>query len=145
MTTPLHNQIEQAYAEFSRQREALSALAAESERAETTVTSKNRAISVTVNGRAAVTSIRFPISAYRTMPAAELGNLIVETIEAARTQAANEAMERYRSSLPEALSDMDPHNGGLDVEAMFSRAARMMNDDRLGDLLNGQRGGGRHE
>ncbi|RIV33189.1 YbaB/EbfC family nucleoid-associated protein [Micromonospora radicis] len=144
MTAPLHNQIEQAYAEFARQRDALTAISDESDRAETTVTSKNRAVAVTVNGRSAVTSIKFPTSAYRTMPAAELGNLIVETIETARTRASAEAMERYRSVLPDAFATMDPREGGLDIEAMFSRAARMMNDDRLDDILNG-RGGGRHE
>jgi DNA-binding protein YbaB len=141
MTTPLHNQIEQAYAQFARQREALTALTAESEQAETTVTAKNRAVAVTVNGRASVTAIKFPTTAYRTMPAAELAGLLVETIEAARSQAADEARARYSSMLPPGLDTTGVTDGALDLEAMFRRAARVMNDSRLDDLLN--RGGDR--
>jgi DNA-binding protein YbaB len=144
VTAPLHNQIEQAYAQFARQHEALTALTAESQRAETTVTAKNRAVAVTVNGRAAVTSIKFPTAAYRTMPAVELAGLLVETIEAARAQAADEARARYSSLLPEGLDTTGTLDGSLDIEAMFRRAARVMNDSRVDDIINNG-GGDRRE
>ncbi|MBB2940601.1 DNA-binding protein YbaB [Actinoplanes lutulentus] len=143
MTAPLHNQLEQAYAEFTKQREALTALSAESDRAETTVTAKNRAVAVTVNGRGAITSIKFPTSAYRTMPAVELASLLVETIEATRSQAADEARSRYSSMLPEGLDTTGTIDGSLDIEAMLRRAARVMNDSRLDDIINNGAGGHR--
>ena len=72
MTTPLHNSLEEAYAELVSQREALNDMQHRLAEAGTTVTSKNRAVSVTIDGQGRVSEIKFLTSGYRSMAPTEL-------------------------------------------------------------------------
>ncbi|MDP9792688.1 DNA-binding protein YbaB [Catenuloplanes nepalensis] len=103
MSSPLHNQVEAAYAELSRQRAALAEVQTGLASTTSTVTSRNRAVSVTVDSRGAVTEIRFPTGAQRSMASAELGALLVETIEAARSEAMHRTVAAFDGLLPEGL------------------------------------------
>jgi DNA-binding protein YbaB len=52
----------------------------------TVVDSRNRVMTVTLDGNGELTDIKFNTSAYRSMPPAELGSLILETVQKARMQ-----------------------------------------------------------
>lgn len=103
MSTPLQNQVEQAYARLQRQQQAIGDIQASLQTVYRTVTSKNRAVAVTVNSSGVVTAIKFPTSAQRTMPGAELGQLLVETIEKARTAVLAATVAAFESMLPAGL------------------------------------------
>jgi len=140
VTTPLHNQLEQAYADLERQRSALAAVEADSADAVTTVTATSRAVEVTVDGRMALRSIRFPTGAYRTMAPGELGQLLVETIEEARSRSARETMARYRAVLPPGLAGLGVLDDGFDIDTMLERAAELIDDPRLRTIARGAGG-----
>ncbi|WP_051797185.1 YbaB/EbfC family nucleoid-associated protein [Catenuloplanes japonicus] len=127
MTGPLHNQIEEAYAELERQREELAEVQSGLGDLQTTVTSKNRALSVTVNSQGRLTSIVFPSNAYRTMAGAELAGLLIDTIEQARTDAMHALVGRFESIMPSGLPMLDlftgdSESGGIDLDAMVREA-----------------------
>lgn len=135
MSGSLDNAVEQAYAELARQRTALADIQQELASAQTTVTAKNRAVAVTVDSRGAVATIKFPTGAYRSMAAAELGQLLVETIGAARDQAVARTVERFQALLPAGMptfdlltGSLDPFDGLPDVDEMVRTTLRAADD-----------------
>ncbi|RKR86736.1 YbaB/EbfC DNA-binding family protein [Micromonospora pisi] len=128
MSSPLQNRIEQAFAEFEQQKIAISGIERKIEAAKTTVTAKNRAVTVTVDGRGDLVEVKFPTNAYRTMPPAELGSLLVETTKAAREQAREGAAELFQTILPAGMPILDMLNGSVDFDEMMSEAMRAANE-----------------
>jgi hypothetical protein len=80
MSSPLSSQVEQASAEFERQRAAISGIQGNPTGSLTTVVAKNRAVVVTANSPGAVTAIRFPTAAFRSMAGPESSDLLVSAI-----------------------------------------------------------------
>ncbi|GIF25616.1 DNA-binding protein YbaB [Actinoplanes tereljensis] len=124
MSSPLHNQIEQAYAEMERQRLALEDVQSELAGTSTTVTSKNRALTVTVDARGAVTGIKFLTSGYRTMAGPELAALLVETMETARDEAMAKTVASFQSILPDSLPLRDMMEGRVDFDGILNDALK---------------------
>jgi len=122
VSSPLHNKIEQAYAEFESQKAAVAGFDQKISAAQTTVTAKNRAVSVVVDGRGDLVEIKFPTNSYRRMAPAELGRLLVETVGTARDQAREDAAEMFRTLLPTAMSVVDMLNGPVDFDSMMQDA-----------------------
>lgn len=133
MSSPLHNQIEQAYAELERSQAALAGVQEELDGAQTTVTSKNRAITVTVNSRGDLVDIKFLTRSYRTMPSPELATLLIDTIAEARTKAQAAVAATFQSVLPAGMSALDMINGTVDFDAMMREAIRMANEPFPGE------------
>jgi DNA-binding protein YbaB len=100
MSSPMHDRIEQAYAEFEKKKETIAGFENAMGSAQTTVTAKNRALTVTVDGRGDLIEIKFPTNAYRSMAPAELASLLVDTARAAREQARAETASMFESLLP---------------------------------------------
>ncbi|GIG03079.1 YbaB/EbfC family nucleoid-associated protein [Catellatospora citrea] len=120
MTGPIYDQIEQRTAEFRRKRGQIADIERQLEAAQTTVTSKNRMISVAVSSRGEVMDIKFRTESYRTMPGAELSQLLVETIKEARQQALATVAEMFQVVLPD-LPLMEMMSGKIDLDAMMSK------------------------
>ncbi|WP_436535629.1 YbaB/EbfC family nucleoid-associated protein [Actinoplanes sp. HUAS TT8] len=123
MTSPMQNRIEQAMAEFERHRAAMDGFEHRVAEASTTVTAKNRAVAVTVNGKGELSEIRFPVGTYRTMAPAELGRLLVDTIGEAQQQAREKAAQMFESLLP----------AGLPVLEMLSKPVDF--DEAMGEVM----------
>lgn len=121
MTTPLHNSIEQTYEELARQREALHDMQRRLAETGATVTSKNRAVSVTLDGQGNVIDIKFVTGAYRGMPPAELGTLLVATIAEARASVTGQVAEILEEMMP-GSSMLDVLNGDFDLDEMMDEA-----------------------
>src|ERR671924_397776 len=114
MSNPLQDKIDQALADFERSREAITAIQDELADSTTTVTAKNRAVQITVDGHGEVTEITFPTKAYRRMAPAELGSLLVETLSEAREEAVERATNLVRTSLPNSAPLFETLGGSTD-------------------------------
>jgi len=141
MTSPMHDRIEQAYAAFEKQKAAISGLEQAMASAETTVTAKNRAVTVTVDGRGDVVEIKFPTNAYRTMAPAELGNLLVETAKTAREQARETATGMFEALLPARMPLLGVLNGKRGFDEMMDAAVRLVSEPLPGADRPGGNGG----
>ncbi|MFI7609298.1 YbaB/EbfC family nucleoid-associated protein [Micromonospora sp. NPDC049366] len=124
MSSPLNNRFEQAYAEFEEQKNAIAEFERRLAEKASTLTAKNRAVSVTVDGQGDVVEISFPTGAYRKMAPAELGALLVETIDAARTQARAGTTELLDSFLPGGMPAFDLLNSSVEFDEIMSQAMR---------------------
>ncbi|GAA2645774.1 YbaB/EbfC family nucleoid-associated protein [Paractinoplanes durhamensis] len=137
MTSPQMNQVEQAMAEFERQKAALGEIERGLHGSSTTVVAKNRAVAVTVNSSGAVAEIKFPTSAYRSMSGAELGDLLVSTIEEARAEAMAQTMQAFAAVLPGGQAMVDAFTGraGGNVETPLEKllAEVLLDGDRPDD------------
>ncbi|MET7394107.1 YbaB/EbfC family nucleoid-associated protein [Dactylosporangium sp. NPDC005572] len=133
MSSPLYDRIEQAHAEFDRVQATLADIQDSLGSTETTATSKNRALSVTVDGRGEISDIKFLTRSYRTMPPAELTAMLIETIREARAQARTAMAEAFQPVFPPGSPLADIINGRVDLEAMMQQAMDTVNGSVLGD------------
>jgi DNA-binding protein YbaB len=109
---------------YHRRREGLSRLPAAMAAVRATATAPRQVVSVTVGGRGEVVDIKFPSTAYRNLPPAELSAVILRTIEKAREQALEAAAEVLDPLLPAALSARDLLSGTADLDRLMEREAR---------------------
>jgi DNA-binding protein YbaB len=100
----------------------------------TSVSTRDHAITVTVDGRGEVIALTFNNSRYRRMSPAELGDAIVTVIADARRDAAERAVEVYAPMLPEGVALPGQVDGPLDVSRMF---ADTMAELGLAEYLDG--------
>ncbi|MFI6763369.1 YbaB/EbfC family nucleoid-associated protein [Micromonospora sp. NPDC050417] len=124
MSSPLHDRFEQAFTEFEEQKVALSDFERKLAESSKTVTAKNRAVSVTVDGQGDLMELKFPTNAYRTMAPAELSSLLVETIREAREQARASTTEMLETYLPGGMASFDMLNNPIDFEEILGEALR---------------------
>ncbi|NMO55375.1 YbaB/EbfC family DNA-binding protein [Actinoplanes sp. TBRC 11911] len=128
MSSPMHDRIEQAYAEFEKKKEAIAGFENAIGTAHTTVTSKNRELNVTVDGRGDLTEIKFPTNAYRSMAPAELANLLVDTVRSAREKARAEAANMLESLLPARAPILSMLNNPGGFDQMMREAVRIVSE-----------------
>ncbi|MGW0436562.1 YbaB/EbfC family nucleoid-associated protein [Micromonospora sp. NPDC003197] len=128
MSSPLHDRIDQAYAEFEEKKSAIGDIERQMASAQTTVTAKNRALTVHVDGRGDLVEVKFPTNAYRTMAPAELGNLLVETVKAAREEAREKATSLFESILSPGLPLAGLIKGTTNADQMFDDAMRSIRE-----------------
>lgn len=86
--------------------------------------SKDRRVSASVGPRGDLKSLAFHGESYRKMPAKELADLIVKTVNAAREQAVSEAREQVMQSLDPQLRGLlggRDGNEDWDVNSMVDR------------------------
>ena len=124
MSSPFQERIEQAQAEFERSQAAIAGLQQELAGSRTTVTSKNRALSITLDSQGELAEIKFLTRSYRTMPSVELAQLLVDTVGEARRKALSEMAARFQSVLPAGAAVLDMINGTVDFDQMMREAIR---------------------
>ncbi len=126
MSSPLFNQMENALADLREQQERIREAQERAEEETTTVSSKDRSISATVDHRQRLTGLRFSGTRYRTMAPAELANRIVELVRQAQDEASQKSIATYSAMAPAgfgaALTEMV--NGEFDLDKMFDEAVR---------------------
>jgi DNA-binding protein YbaB len=93
--------------ELDRARDLADDIRERGERAEHKASPKNKMLTVTVGGRGEVRDISFRGNAYRSLAPAELGKLLVETIEEARAQAYSQAMAAIAEISPTSAMPLD--------------------------------------
>jgi len=121
----MHDEIEKLQAELERSQRAIEAIRLDMTAERSTVTSKNRAISVTVDSQGELVEIKFLTRSYRLMPSAELAALLVETIATARREALAKMAALFEAVLPDNIPVLDMINGTLDIDEMMREAVGM--------------------
>ena len=128
MTSPMHDRIEQAMAEFERNKAAIEDLQNGLAATHTTISPKNRSISVTVDGQGELTEVKFPSNAYRGMSPAQLGSLIVDTVTEAREEARRKSIGMFQSLLPAGLPVGDMLSGPVDFDDVMEQITDLVRD-----------------
>jgi DNA-binding protein YbaB len=132
MTYSVDDQIEQAAAELREQGRRIMDFQAELDRRSTTVESKDRMVSATVNGSGRLTGLSIKGNRYRMMPPAELANLVLETVNAALDKASAETMAAAKALMPGSFGgDGMDADGNLDLEQLMKTAMEKINDPAL--------------
>lgn len=121
MTAPLQNNLDELQAELVRQRQALGDMQRRLAETKVTITSRNHAVSVSLDGQGNVVEIKFPSSKYRAMAPTELGALLVETIGQARTELTGQLAEFLGQLMP-GTAVLEALNGDFNVETMLDDA-----------------------
>ncbi|GAA2030357.1 hypothetical protein GCM10009839_32580 [Catenulispora yoronensis] len=103
--------LEEALAGIEERRAGLDRARASLADAETSSTSRDHVVTVTVSARGVLQRVKFNGTRYRSMPAAELENSIVEAVAAARAEMAGRVTEVFRPFLPEG-SDLPARMAG---------------------------------
>ncbi|MEV0135000.1 YbaB/EbfC family nucleoid-associated protein [Dactylosporangium sp. NPDC050688] len=140
MTIPLHNQVEHAMAQLRATQDALDAVQRELSETTTSSTSRNRAVTVTVDGRGEITAITFPTGAHRSMAPAELGELLVETIREARQAASQTAVSLFTPLMPSGTNLGALLDGDLDLDGMIAEALQAATAPLPGEQSGPQEG-----
>ncbi|MGH3664208.1 MAG: YbaB/EbfC family nucleoid-associated protein [Micromonosporaceae bacterium] len=126
MSNPLQDRIDQVMADFERSQTAIDSIREELADSTTTVTAKNRAVEVTVDGQGEVTEITFPTKKYRSMAPAELGSLLVETLADARQQAVRRATTLMRTAMPNSGPLLEALGGDSgEIDALVEELSQM--------------------
>jgi DNA-binding protein YbaB len=134
MNAQPHESFQEAVNELRRSQERLRSLRKEMQGKATKVTSKDGMVTVALDGRSEVTSIAFNTAKFRRMAPAELGAVLVETINRARGEGRSRVIDAYRSMFPAGM-DIDAIMAGkFDVDKIFDdaahRAAAIMADSK---------------
>jgi DNA-binding protein YbaB len=127
MTSAFHDQIEQRYQQLQRTQAEMAEVEQRLASVQTSVTSKNRAISVTVDCHGELVDIKFGTKAYRSMAAAELSQLLRDTIAAARRDARAAVMDEFAKVLPD-MPIHDLMNGQIDFDELMRQRIGTFDD-----------------
>lgn len=131
MNEPLYQEVDQALAELGRAREALATLVRTTRDRTVTATSRRRVLAVTVGLRGELRDIVFRGESYRTLPPRELAQLIIDTVEAARSKSLAQATAVIGELLPTTTPVWAGGEGETDFDGLV---AGML--DRMGGGLN---------
>jgi DNA-binding protein YbaB len=132
MSSPMFDMLNNAKNEFRISQDRLKAAREDNARASCTVTSKDHAVAVTIDGQGVVTSVTFPTTKYRKMAPGELGALIVTTIAAARAEAMEKAIQTFGPILPAGLNLRGLMEGTHNMDAMYADLLKVA-DEMLPD------------
>ncbi|MBN1171984.1 MAG: YbaB/EbfC family nucleoid-associated protein [Micromonosporaceae bacterium] len=103
---------------MARQHHALSDMQRRMAETGAVATSKNRAISVRLDGQGNVIEVKFLTGGYRSMAPAELGALLVDTIAEARAELTGQIADILGQVMP-GSAVLDALNGNFDMDSMM--------------------------
>jgi DNA-binding protein YbaB len=121
MTAPMHDRLEAALTELREQQEKIKTFNAVQREQRTTILSKNRMVSATVNSSGRLVELAFKGNRYRNLAPAELASLVIETITRAQDAAEEKVRAAAGALLPTEARGFDGIFGkGLDIDAIFA-------------------------
>ncbi|RFS45554.1 YbaB/EbfC family nucleoid-associated protein [Micromonospora craniellae] len=142
MTSQMGNRLEEAAVHLREQGERVRAFQAETEQRSTTVVSKDRMVSATVNGAGRLTALAIRGSRYRSMSSAELASTVMETVNSAWESAAAQTMAAARALLPADLESAGVTvDGTIDLTDFVDRAMNRVGDSTVWRQDRPTRGG----
>ncbi len=137
MSTPSHQKIEAALADLRVQQTRIREASEQLAKTTGTATSKDRAISATVDSQGKLTAVRLQGTGYRRLAPAEFAAALVDTIRSAQDVAARQATEALTGLLPTGLGlgigSSVPSERGRHLDAMFEAAARAVREPLFAD------------
>lgn len=100
MSSPYDQHIEELLGAYRRERAQIGELQRTMREVKASATAPRQALKVTVNSQGEVTEIEFPTGAYKRMAPVELSQMLLTTIQKARTTAMAEVAEVLAGHLP---------------------------------------------
>ena len=126
MTAPIHNRLEAALTELRESQEKIRQFNTAQKEQRTTILSKNRMVSVTVDSGGRLTDLMFKGNRYRNLAPAELASVVKETITRAQVAAEQAVREAASGLLPGDSRGFDGLFGkGLGFDEMFDEAVKL--------------------
>jgi hypothetical protein len=132
MDSSLDRQLETAIAEFNATRERLESLGSMfPDDDAVTIRSSDRRVSVSAGPRGEIRSVKFHGESYRTLAPAELGKIVMETVERARREAVEATREKVSAAFPSAFGSIG--NGEIDLDNVWTSFLRSIGHEELAD------------
>lgn len=126
MTTPMHDRLEAALTELREQQEKIRQFNTVQKEQRTTILSKNRMVSATVDSAGRLTDLAFKGNRWRNLAPAELASVVKEAIT--RAQAAAEALVHEAATglmSGENLGFDGIFGKGLSFDELFDEAVKL--------------------
>jgi DNA-binding protein YbaB len=124
MTVNPDERLRQALDDLRRQRAALSQAREKTRQRRTKVSSADQMVTVALDGNGELTSITFNTTKWRRLPPAELGAVLVQTINRARAENKEELVRAYAPFLPAGMRPGGLRDGRGRVDQMLDDAIR---------------------
>ncbi|MFG3165556.1 YbaB/EbfC family nucleoid-associated protein [Streptomyces sp. NPDC048200] len=119
MPSPYDQQIEDLLGEYRRQREQAAETRRRINATTSTATAPRQTVKVTVGAQGEVTAIEFPTGAYRRMAPKELADVLLATIQQARSEALDGVAGVLAGELPPGVTVADLLQGRVDPTALL--------------------------
>ena len=134
MTTPMYNRLEAALTELREQQEKIREFNTVQKEQRTTILSKNRMVSVTVDSAGRLTDLALKGNRYRNLAPAELASVIKETITRAQVAAEQAVRQAASGLLPGENRGFDNLFGkGLSFDELFDEAVKLADQPIFAD------------
>lgn len=137
MSSPYDQHIEELLGTYRRERAQVGELQRKMREIKASVTAPRQALKVTVSSQGEVTEIEFPTGAYKRMAPVELSQMLITTIQNARSKAMAEMAEALTGHLPEGVAAMDLLQGKADLGGLLPEAPPM--PDAVRDFIDSGR------
>ncbi|MET7941244.1 YbaB/EbfC family nucleoid-associated protein [Streptomyces sp. NPDC005302] len=119
MPSPYDQQIEDLLEQYRRQREEAAETRRRINATTSTATAPRQTVKVTVGAQGEVTAIEFPTGAYRRMAPKELADVLLATLQQARSEALEGAAGVLAGELPPGVTVADLLQGRVDPGALL--------------------------
>jgi DNA-binding protein YbaB len=130
VSSPYDQHIEELLGTYRRERAQVGELQRRMREVKASVTAPRQALKVTVNAQGEVTEIEFPTGAYKRMAPVELSQLLLTTIQKARTKVMADVAEVLSGHLPEGIAADDLLQGKADLGGLLPEAPPMPDEVR---------------
>jgi DNA-binding protein YbaB len=117
--SPYDQQIEDLLEQYRRQREQAAETRRRINATTSTATAPRQTVKVTVGAQGEVTAIEFPTGAYRRMAPKELADVLLATIQQARSEALDGVAGVLAGELPSGVTVADLLQGRVDPTALL--------------------------
>ncbi|MFD7677885.1 MULTISPECIES: YbaB/EbfC family nucleoid-associated protein [unclassified Streptomyces] len=119
MPSPYDQQIEDLLEQYRRQREQAAETRRRINATTSTATAPRQTVKVTVGAQGEVTAIEFPTGAYRRMAPKELADVLLATIQQARSEALDGVAGVLAGELPPGVTVADLLQGRVDPTVLL--------------------------
>ncbi|WP_327425562.1 YbaB/EbfC family nucleoid-associated protein (plasmid) [Streptomyces sp. NBC_01527] len=119
MSNPYDQQIEDLLAKYRQRRDEAVETQRRINATTATATAPRQTVKVTVGAQGQVTALDFPTGAYRRMPPKELADVLLTTIQQARSEALESVNAISHEALPPGVNMADLLQGHVDVTAII--------------------------
>lgn len=135
MTVPLHNDLEAALVRLRDQQSELTKATKAIADAETSTSSRDRLIEVTVDGQGRLTGLKITGRRFRELSAAELAAKIVETVRAAQDEQTAKTVTALARFAPPGVDLAAMLDGSASAADLLASAGASLADGIAGGLL----------
>ncbi|MFT7841739.1 YbaB/EbfC family nucleoid-associated protein [Saccharothrix sp. BKS2] len=124
MSGPLHDEMTTALTDLRAQQDRIAETLAQLGSVEATSTSEDRLLQATVDGQGRLTGLKFTGRRWRDLAPKELAAKLVEVVNRAQDQAAQQTASLMSGLMPAGLDPERLRDLGTDLDALFESAVQ---------------------